>query len=69
MHCVGMLSFVTWYRHEESKTKLMRASDLKVQKKKERKSESRDSDGNEKKIMERKKRHEEKESGDSVSDG
>lgn len=39
-----------------------RESDLKVQKK-ERKSEGKDSDGSEKKIMERKTRHGEKESG------
>lgn len=41
----------------------MRASDLKVQKKKRRKSEGRDSDGCDKKIMERKKRYREKKSG------
>lgn len=55
-------NFVIRYRHGESKARLMRASDLKVQKKR-RESEGRDSDGREKKIMERKKRHREKESG------
>lgn len=52
-------NFVTRYRHGESKARLMRANDLKVQKKG---GKERDSDGSEKKIMERKKRHREKES-------
>lgn len=50
-------------RRIESQTDERERATSKCKKKKERKSEGKDSDGSEKKIMERKTRHGEKESG------